>query len=534
MDDTPAPRVDDIPAGRATGPWPPRAGDPQRSIADAAVSLNRALDPAGLLADVAVRVRVAVGARACVVGLAAGARGPEMTSVSAAAGWTDDADAAATAAGPVPAPEVAHDRLVVALAGRDGEHLGRVRAWADAGRPFGPGDLAVASQIAQVASVAVERLRRELDLEASRGDLAEAQRIAHMGSWIQDLDDGRVTCSDEVWRIYGLGAGEAFDDIDGLLARVHPDDRGVVAVAMEAVAERGGAHRWEHRIVRPGGEVRTVLVRAEASLPGDGRPRVRGTVLDITRRRDAEDALHLQAARITDLAADRRRLVAEVLDAEEGERQRIAEVLHESVLQDLLAARQDLGESLEEADGLTVRGRARMARAEAGLTVVVAALREAVGELHPLTLTHDGLRSALESTCARIARRAGVPIGCAVADSAAGPHDRLVLSLTREFLVNAEKHAGAARVSVAVSARAGVVTLVVEDDGVGFAPGTGEGGFRVGHLGLASARERVEVLGGTLAITTTPGSGTRIVARLPVAPAAAAEDAGTTTMWSSG
>ena len=81
----------------------------------------------------------------------------------------------------------------------------------------------------------------------------------------------------------------------------------------------------------------------------------------------------------------------------------------------LLAARQDLGESLEEADGLTVRGRARMARAEAGLTVVVAALREAVGELHPLTLTHDGLRSALESTCARIARRAGVPIGCAVA-----------------------------------------------------------------------------------------------------------------------
>ena len=68
--------------------------------------------------------------------------------------------------------------------------------------------------------------------------------------------------------------------------------------------------------------------------------------------------------------------MAEVLDAEEGERQRIAEVLHESVLQDLLAARQDLGESLDEADGLTTRGRARLARADAGLTVVVAALRE--------------------------------------------------------------------------------------------------------------------------------------------------------------
>ena len=520
MDDIPVPRVDDQPTRRAGGPWTPRA-EPQRSIADAAVSINRALDPAGLLADVAVRVREAVGARACVVGLVAGVRGAEMTAVSAVDGWTpDDADAA-TASAPVPVPVAGPAGLTVALAGRDGQHLGRVRAWS-AATPFASDALAVASQIAQIASVAVERLRRELDLEESRGDLAEAQRIAHMGSWIHDPADDRLTCSDEVHRIFGRDAAGFAPDLGALLEWIHPDDRDAVAAAMAAVADRGGAHRWEHRVVRPGGEVRTVLVRAEAARPQGGRTRVRGTVLDITRRRDAEDALHLQAERITDLAADRRRLVAEVLDAEEGERQRIAEVLHESVLQDLLAARQDLGESLDEADGLTTRGRARLARADAGLTVVVAALREAVGELHPLTLTHDGLRSALESACARVARRAGLRIDCAVADSAAGPHDRLVLSLAREFLVNAEKHADAARVAVAVSARAGVVTLVVEDDGVGFAPAAGEGGFRVGPLGLASARERVEVLGGTLAITTAPGSGTRIVARLPVAPAPAA------------
>ena len=78
-------------------------------------------------------------------------------------------------------------------------------------------------------------------------------------------------------------------------------------------------------------------------------------------------------------------LVADALKAEDRARQRIAEALHDDVLQDLLAARQDLAEALEEAP------RESVARAREGLVRATLMLREAVAELHPVTLSHGGL-----------------------------------------------------------------------------------------------------------------------------------------------
>ena len=84
--------------------------------------------------------------------------------------------------------------------------------------------------------------------------------------------------------------------------------------------------------------------------------------------------------------------------------------------------------------------------------------------------------------------------------------------IAQEALTNVAKHAGAEHVSIVVTRRGGLVTVLVEDDGRGFGAGGGEGD----GLGLVGMKERVGLLGGRLAIESTEGSGTTIVAEVPL------------------
>jgi signal transduction histidine kinase len=84
----------------------------------------------------------------------------------------------------------------------------------------------------------------------------------------------------------------------------------------------------------------------------------------------------------------------------------------------------------------------------------------------------------------------------------------------RESVANAAKHAGSGDVAVAIRATRGTVEVRVEDRGKGFRPANT--GLQRGHLGLQMMQRRVAAVNGTLDIDSTPGKGTRVVARLPV------------------
>ena len=94
--------------------------------------------------------------------------------------------------------------------------------------------------------------------------------------------------------------------------------------------------------------------------------------------------------------------------------------------------------------------------------------------------------------------------------------------IAQEALNNIQKHAKAKNVSVLLEKRGKSVTLIVEDDGVGFAAGEGEadadGSGR--GLGLVGMRERATLVGGTLEIESAPGAGTTVYARVPASPLA--------------
>jgi len=140
---------------------------------------------------------------------------------------------------------------------------------------------------------AEEALRRmSHSVQESNARLEEAQRIAHVGHWEWKIETGRLTWSDETYRIYGMAPQERPIDIAILREMIHPEDRESMFRKAEESLLSGVRADAEHRIVRPSGEVRTVHSRADAKRDASGRPyQMVGTVQDITERKRAEEAL---------------------------------------------------------------------------------------------------------------------------------------------------------------------------------------------------------------------------------------------------
>ena len=215
-----------------------------------------------------------------------------------------------------------------------------------------------------------------------------------------------------------------------------------------------------------------------------------------------------RANRISALAAERRQLVAEALDADERARRMLAEQLHDDALQTLLAAKQDL----EDASRGDVAG---VGRADAAVQATLVKLRSAVFELHPAILEHAGLESALIAVAEEYGRRAGFAAHVAVDPRLSGVDDHLVFALCRELIINAAKHAGAANVWVRLARAGPDVELEVRDDGGGFDADSRAEAVRDGHIGLASSAERVGAIGGELRVESQPRTGTIVRVRLP-------------------
>jgi signal transduction histidine kinase len=201
------------------------------------------------------------------------------------------------------------------------------------------------------------------------------------------------------------------------------------------------------------------------------------------------------------------------------ERQRLARDLHDSVSQALFsmtlhasAAERHLAAAGADPAGPAAEQVARLRELTAG---ALAEMRALIFELRPGALAEEGLAAAIGKQAAALSARTGVPVDVRT------PAERVPLEpaveehlyrLALEALNNAVKHAGPARMAVALEAGDGGLRLVVTDDGAGFDPAVP----RPGHLGLSTMRERAAALGGTLVVDSAPGRGTRVEVTVPL------------------
>ena len=146
-------------------------------------------------------------------------------------------------------------------------------------------------ELEAAAAALEERVRqRTTEVTTANDRLAEAQELAHLGSWDWDVATGDVHWSREMYRIYGIPSDEVIT-FDRAIELARPDDRGrIQANIARALAERGSeVPDIEYGIVRTDGEARVLIGKARAERSADGAViRMVGTVQDVTERRELE------------------------------------------------------------------------------------------------------------------------------------------------------------------------------------------------------------------------------------------------------
>jgi len=309
--------------------------------------------------------------------------------------------------------------------------------------------------------------------------------------------------------------GYRIEELVGRSARMLYASEAAYEAAGAAYARlaREGTAQTETLWRRKDGSVLDVLLSVAANDPHDPSAGITFTALDITERRRTEEAIRRYQARLRDLAA-------ELVQAEQRERRRLAADLHDEVGQALATAKMQI-QSLEAA----VEGESlarTLAQVRALVEQAIEHTRHALFELSPPVLYELGLEAALESLTERTGALHGLEATFEDdgAEKPLGEAVRVALfRAVRELLHNVVRHARASRMAVRVGRENDAVRIEVEDDGVGFDPATVTAhGGRDGGFGLFEIRERCDYLGGKAEIFSRPGAGTRVVLTVPLEP----------------
>jgi len=220
------------------------------------------------------------------------------------------------------------------------------------------------------------------------------------------------------------------------------------------------------------------------------------------------------ARRLQSSQLERERLLRHALEASDAERRRIASDLHDGVVQELTGvslalAAQGRSEAIERQDVLD---------ASAAIRGSIKSLRSLLVEIYPPNLQEEGLQSAIGDLLSGLtARGMQTRLDADLADVTVDPEAAaLVYRAAQEALRNVVTHSAAVHVRVGLEAGDGSVRLEVDDDGRGFSIDTLDERASGGHVGLRSLAGLVADLGGTMAVRSAPGEGTRVEVSIPI------------------
>jgi signal transduction histidine kinase len=230
-----------------------------------------------------------------------------------------------------------------------------------------------------------------------------------------------------------------------------------------------------------------------------------------------ERGLTEQRAREERIASDLQRLSAKLIHVQEDEQRRIARELHDAVGQALSAVKLELVAAQRKLDRMAVDS-SLLSDAQANADTALRCVRDLSHLLHPSALDDLGLVAALDSHLAECRKRHDMSI-VFVHDGIDGRQppamERAVYRIVQEAFSNIVRHAHARVARVVLSAEAGTICVVIEDDGVGFDVARAEQPGRRRGLGLLNIRERASQLGGTVRVESSSAAGTRIEVELP-------------------
>ena len=283
----------------------------------------------------------------------------------------------------------------------------------------------------------------------------------------------------------------------------------VAASAGEVPAITDVAATGDEPPLLPGDHV--ALVRHQGEMLGAlGVEMPANDPLDRSRERLVDDlaaqagAVLRNVRLIEDLRASRQRLVA----AQDDERRKLERNIHDGAQQQLVAITVKARLARRLASGDPPRVEKFLAQIEEETQQALEDLRDLARGIYPPLLADKGLAAALEAQ----ARKVTVPttVDADGIGRFAPDVEATIYFCTLEALQNVAKYAQASRVEVTLRSTADLVTFAVADDGRGFDPGSTSSG-----TGLQGMTDRIEAIGGTVAIESRPGVGTTVMGRIP-------------------
>jgi PAS domain S-box-containing protein len=384
--------------------------------------------------------------------------------------------------------------------------------------------------------VGASKVARDITLQRQRDELR-----ARLAAVVQSSDDAIVSKTlDGVITSWNRGAEQLFgytaaEAVGKSIFLIIPHDRRSEEEDVLARLRRG--ERIEHfETVRRTKDGRTVPVSLSVSPVRDDRGNIIGAskvARDISERVRAQEALRRAhdelEERVRQRTAelreemDRRRrveqeriqLLTRLVLAQEDERQRIARDLHDQLGQQLTALRLTL-ETLQEDSSHAIRSQVETLQELARQLDEDVAFR--VRGLRSMALENLGLAAALREYASNWSKHFSVPVqfhtGASAQVRLPSEIEVMMYRIVQEALNNVIKHARADHVDIVLERGREYVSLIIEDNGVGFdlssTPKTGHG------LGLTGMRERAALIGADLEIESTPGHGTTVFARVPI------------------
>jgi len=254
----------------------------------------------------------------------------------------------------------------------------------------------------------------------------------------------------------------------------------------------------------------------EARMVSAADDKVLSIVRDITAPRRAADALRKSQDKLLISNRQGRELAARLITAQESERRRIALLLHDDLSQNIAAMGVAISRLKRKPPASPDLLCAELDRLGTQTNELTTQIRRLSHQLHPDVLEHVGLVAALESEVTEFGHNEQIKVEFkAEIKSEHVPLDVSVClyRVAIEALRNVSRHSGASSARVAIAEDEASFTLEVSDSGKGFDV---ERAKRGSGLGLISAEERVKLLQGSLEVTSTPESGTVLMARIPL------------------
>lgn len=317
-----------------------------------------------------------------------------------------------------------------------------------------------------------------------------------------------------VIHIFGLQPEEVLKvDIRALLHQLlSPDDLLRIDAYMVESAWNMTPFREEFKVRHSGLPEQWIEVYATPVSETDRSIVWHGIMLDITERKQAEEALQTKKQKLAELEL-------ELSLAEERERQRVASVLHDHIGQLLLLGRIKLGTLLSNGESLATKQTVSDVRTL--VDEAIQSTRSLTVQLCPPILSTLGLEAALELLCRQMLEERDLQVTFSddQQPKPLQPELRTVLYQTaRELLINVGKHAGTRQAGLAISRDANLFVMLISDNGAGFDPDSLTAASRQAKgFGLFNVMRRISHLGGEINIDSKPLQGTKVFIRMPLA-----------------